>query len=178
MVKNRTFVFRLPTSGSTPTGCFGRPKCRSGHSRRHSIVAAFDPKPSSAPPTPTAAHPTQRIYADDWQVGRMGRQQSDRRRSCVAYPGRASSSRPSDAFLQEPPPPFAYGMLVHAQLGRDVLAGQTVATSQDDPALFRHRSCERLSAHLPFEAIHQRRRRAAGCIGRDCALHLRGARIL
>ena len=29
--------------GRHRTGCFGRSKCRSGHSRRHSIVAAFEP---------------------------------------------------------------------------------------------------------------------------------------
>jgi hypothetical protein len=72
-------------------------------------------------------------------------------RACPAWPRLVQQAL--DALLQEPPPPFARGMFVHAQLDCDDLAGQAIATSQDDPAPFRHRSCHTTSAYLPFEII-------------------------
>src|SRR5215472_6692671 len=55
------------------------------------------------------------------------------------------------AILQEAASPFANRVFVHAELGRDGLAGQSVRTSQNDAAPLGQRSRDALATHLPLQ---------------------------
>src|SRR5262245_37926897 len=90
------------------------------------------------------------------RIGRRGAQRPlDHRRNLIVVDG----SRPARtslveqaiaAILQEAAPPLANRVFVHAELGRDRLAGGSIRTSQNDAASLRQRSRNAVTTYLPL----------------------------